>query len=199
MVAPRVSITNAVLHRDYRVPGDIHIRIFSDRIEVESPGGLPYRLQVTDLGKVGSRPRNPSLVNQIREFPTPPNQDAGEGIPMMRDLMRKAELYPPIFVPGSLADRDSLLVTLRNEARASDWDEVSALLDSQPTITNTQVRDLLRTDDTLRVSRLLRGWVDLGLLEVANPEGAKQNRHYRKPGAIIEANLFSNRPGNEVG
>ena len=60
------AITNAVLHRDYRIPSDIHIRIFSDRIEVESPGRLPYRLQVTDLGKVGSRPPNPSLVNQVR-------------------------------------------------------------------------------------------------------------------------------------
>jgi ATP-dependent DNA helicase RecG len=193
------SITNAVLHRDYRIPGDIQIRLFSDRIEVESPGGLPYRLQVTNLGKVGSRPRNPSLVNQVREFPSPPNQDAGEGIPMMRDLMRKADLYPPIFVPLSVAEKDSLLVTLRNEVRASNWDQVAALLDSHSTITNTQVRELLGTEDTLRVSKLLRGWVEIGLLEVANPEGAKQNRRYRKPGTAAEVDLFSTMGGNEGG
>ena len=33
--------TNAVLHRDYSVADDIHIRIFDNRIEVESPGRLP--------------------------------------------------------------------------------------------------------------------------------------------------------------
>jgi len=191
------SITNAVLHRDYRIRGDIHIRLFSDRIEVESPGGLPYRLSVADLGKVGSRPRNPSLVNHVREFPQPPNQDAGEGIPMMRDLMLKAELYPPIFLPGSVAERGSLLVTLRNQARATDWGQVAALLDRHPAISNTQVRELLRTDDTLRVSKQLRAWVELGLLEVVNPEGAKQNRRYRKPGPSEQDTLFSSLSGNE--
>jgi ATP-dependent DNA helicase RecG len=33
-------ITNAVLHRDYSVAADIQIRIFDNRIEVESPGRL---------------------------------------------------------------------------------------------------------------------------------------------------------------
>jgi ATP-dependent DNA helicase RecG len=34
-------ITNAVLHRDYSIPDDIHIRIYDNRVEVESPGTLP--------------------------------------------------------------------------------------------------------------------------------------------------------------
>ena len=34
-------ITNAVLHRDYSIASDIHVRIFDNRIEVESPGRLP--------------------------------------------------------------------------------------------------------------------------------------------------------------
>ena len=32
------AITNAVIHRDYHLMADVHIRIFSDRIEIESPG-----------------------------------------------------------------------------------------------------------------------------------------------------------------
>jgi ATP-dependent DNA helicase RecG len=31
-------ITNAVLHRDYSVASDVHVRIYDNRIEVESPG-----------------------------------------------------------------------------------------------------------------------------------------------------------------
>ena len=31
-------ITNAVLHRDYSIPSDIHIRIYDNRVEVQSPG-----------------------------------------------------------------------------------------------------------------------------------------------------------------
>ena len=34
-------ITNAVLHRDYSIVTDIQIRIFDNRVEVESPGKLP--------------------------------------------------------------------------------------------------------------------------------------------------------------
>lgn len=37
-------ITNAVLHRDYSVADDIHIRIFDNRIEVQSPGRLPAHI-----------------------------------------------------------------------------------------------------------------------------------------------------------
>src|SRR5262249_12240443 len=31
-------ITNAVLHRDYSIADDIHVRIFENRVEIESPG-----------------------------------------------------------------------------------------------------------------------------------------------------------------
>ena len=34
-------ITNAVLHRDYSIAADIQVRIFDNRIEIESPGRLP--------------------------------------------------------------------------------------------------------------------------------------------------------------
>jgi ATP-dependent DNA helicase RecG len=37
-------ITNAVLHRDYSLPDDIHIRIFDNRVEVISPGILPAHI-----------------------------------------------------------------------------------------------------------------------------------------------------------
>lgn len=34
-------ITNAVIHRDYSIADDVHVRIFDNRIEVQSPGRLP--------------------------------------------------------------------------------------------------------------------------------------------------------------
>jgi ATP-dependent DNA helicase RecG len=37
-------ITNAVLHRDYGIADDIHLRIFDNRVEVESPGRLPAHI-----------------------------------------------------------------------------------------------------------------------------------------------------------
>lgn len=53
-------VTNAVLHRDYSVASDIHIRIYDNRIEVESPGRLPGYVTVKNI--LGSQSaRNPKL------------------------------------------------------------------------------------------------------------------------------------------
>jgi hypothetical protein len=34
-------VTNAILHRDYSIATDVQIRVFENRIEVESPDRLP--------------------------------------------------------------------------------------------------------------------------------------------------------------
>jgi ATP-dependent DNA helicase RecG len=38
------AIVNAVIHRDYRLNRDMFIRLFDDRIEVESPGVFPGKI-----------------------------------------------------------------------------------------------------------------------------------------------------------
>ncbi len=183
------AITNAVIHRDYRLSADIHIRIFADRIEVISPGVLPGNLTVATLGPAGSKPRNRALVDHLREFPIPPNLDAGEGVPMMRQTMEAAALYPPRYQVDMINER--VMVHLSNAERPSIWTQVEAHLDKHGDIGNSEVRALLRTDDPVRASRLLKSWQQLGLLVVANPDAAKQFRRYRSPDATPEETLFS--------
>jgi len=54
-------ITNAVLHRDYSIPVDVHVRIYDDRIEVESPGRLPGHVTKQNILDEQSA-RNPKIV-----------------------------------------------------------------------------------------------------------------------------------------
>ena len=75
------AVVNAILHRDYRLNRDIFVRIFDDRIEVESPGVFPATLP-RHHWRAPER-RNPLLAKNLREFPLPPNIDAGEGVKMM--------------------------------------------------------------------------------------------------------------------
>ena len=185
------AITNAVIHRDYRLAADIHIRIFADRIEIESPGLLAGPVTVANIGQVGTHTRNPMIVNHLREFPSPPNLDAGEGVRMMMGTMWDTGLYPPLFRTRPQSVREVVLCILLNENRPTAWEQVSQYIDKQGSIGNTEVRSLMQTDDVLAASRQIKQWVEMGQLLVANPDAAKRYRRYTKPGTSQGQPLFS--------
>jgi ATP-dependent DNA helicase RecG len=175
------AIVNAVIHRDYRLNRDIFVRIFDDRIEVESPGLLPGTITPATIARAGSRARNPLIAVNLREFPDPPNIDAGEGVPMMFAEMAQAELYPPQYRQNADAAVESVTVTLFNAKRPSAWDEVSDWIDRQGAIANADVVRIASVD-TLKASKMLVAWRDQGLL-VALPGRGKRNMAYTKPSA----------------
>ncbi len=189
------AITNAVVHRDYRLNADIHIRIFADRIEVESPGLLAGPVTVANISRVETYARNPLIVNYLREFPTPPNLDAGEGVRMRFGTMREAGLYPPLYGTRPRIPREAVVVSLFNENRPSVWEQVNDYLDKHGEIGNSEVRTLMQTSDTLRASKQLKEWVNLGLIVVANSGAAKQFRGYSKPDVEPSVALFSKPQG----
>ena len=65
----REAVVNALVHRDYSIAGtDIMLAIFSDRLEITSPGRLPNTI-TTDGMKAGARyARNQMLVNIMRDY-----------------------------------------------------------------------------------------------------------------------------------
>lgn len=174
------AITNAVIHRDYRLIADVMIRIFSDRIEFESPGLLPGTVTVANIQTVRHN-RNPLIVQHLRQFPDPPNLDAHEGVKMMFGTMREAGLYPPRFLTPPSIDREAVVVRLGNYNQPSAWEQVLDFLRENDSIGNAEVRQILGTGDPVRASRQLKEWVDWGLLVVANPESAKKLRRYKPP------------------
>jgi ATP-dependent DNA helicase RecG len=69
-------ITNAVIHRDYSIADDIHVRIYDNRIEVLSPGTLPAHITPENI--LSERfSRNGAIVRLINKFKNPPNKDIG--------------------------------------------------------------------------------------------------------------------------
>jgi ATP-dependent DNA helicase RecG len=171
-------IVNAVIHRDYRLNRDIFIRIFDDRIEVESPGVFPGNITPANIAHAGSKARNPLVALNLREFPVAPNIDAGEGVKMMFAEMAAAQLYPPQYRQNTDTAVESVTVTLLNLERPSAWDEVSAWIDRHGSIANA---DLCRIAgvDTLKASKMLATWRDQGVL-VPLPDRAKRNMAYMK-------------------
>ncbi len=193
--AVKEAITNAVIHRDYHTKRDIEIKIFEDRIEVESPGLLPFNITPSNIGiERAHEYRNDLLIKHLREFPDPPNLDQNEGVRAMRQTMRTANLYPPIFwTYPHLQDR--VKVILLNEEAPSEWDKVSAYLVENKYIGNTDARKILHIENTVKVSKMFNRWVKQALLTKITPRtGAKRNVRYRLPTAD-EKTLFTNDKG----
>jgi len=192
----REAITKAVIHRDYHIPSDIQVRIFSDRVEVESPGLLPGPVTPANIWKVSPYNRNPLIVNHLRDFPDPPNLDAGEGVRMMFDTMWQSGLYFPLYLTQPRIEKDAVLVVVLNENRPTAWDQVSDFIEKNGSISNREVRTIIGSG-VLEASKQLREWVQKGLLVVTNPEAAKQQRRYSKSGTPPEAPLFSRLLGKQ--
>jgi ATP-dependent DNA helicase RecG len=65
----REAVVNALAHRDYSIAGaDIMLTVFSDRLEIQSPGRLPNTVTIDSL-RAGLRyARNQTLVNVLRDY-----------------------------------------------------------------------------------------------------------------------------------
>ncbi len=189
------AIVNAVIHRDYRLNRDIFIRVFDDRIEIESPGAFPGNITVANIGRAGSKARNALIALNLREFDQAPNIDAGEGVKMMFSEMAAAKLYPPQY--AQILDRavENVTVTLLNMERPSVWDEVSAWIDTHGSVANAELCKMANMD-TLKASKMLGAWRDQGLL-VALPDRAKRNMAYAKAEAETP-DLLSNTLDNKL-
>ena len=192
------AIVNAVVHRDYRLNRDIFIRVFDDRIEIESPGAFPGNITAANIGKTGSKARNALIALNLREFDEAPNIDAGEGVKMMFAEMAAAKLYPPQYAQNLDAAVECVTVTLLNMERPTVWDEVSAWIDRHGSIANRELREFSGLD-TLEASRMLRAWVTQGVL-AALPAASRQQARYAKPEIPEDQpDLLSSGSDNETG
>jgi ATP-dependent DNA helicase RecG len=93
--AVREALVNAVAHRDYRLKGRrIEVRMFSDRLEVISPGGLPGFITVDNIVEEHFS-RNPRLVSGLFQWGY--IEELGLGIDKMIESMESAGHQRPIF------------------------------------------------------------------------------------------------------
>lgn len=67
--AIRETLVNALVHRDYSIAGtDVTLSIFSDRIEILSPGRLPNTVTIAGMQSGMRYARNQTLVNVMRDY-----------------------------------------------------------------------------------------------------------------------------------
>ena len=140
-------VTNAILHRDYSIAADVQIRVFDNRIEVESPGLFPGHVTARNVLNEQFA-RNGAIIRLINKFPDPPNKDVGEGLNTAFKAMQKLRLKPPILEEL----QNAVLVTIKHDALASPEESVMDYLENHDTITNRIARQLtgIESENTMK-------------------------------------------------
>jgi len=105
---PRIAleelIANALIHRDYFVSAPVRILVFSDRVEIISPGHLPNNLTIENIKMGNSNIRNPILASYATKIL--PYRGIGSGI------IRALKEYPDIDFEDD-HDGNRFVVTIR--------------------------------------------------------------------------------------
>jgi ATP-dependent DNA helicase RecG len=178
--AVREALVNAVAHRDYRLGGRrIEVRMFADRMEIVSPGGLPGFITVDNIVDEHFS-RNPRLVSGLYQWGY--IEELGLGVDLMIEEMVRAGHPPPQFKDTPY----SFTVTLKNireRAPLPSWTrtmnerqaQALAYIQENGRITNREYRDLCPdvTAETLRLDL-----VDLAERGILLKVGAKKGTYY---------------------
>ena len=175
--AVREALINAVAHRDYRIAGRrIEIRMYADRLEIISPGGLPGYMTLENLVDEHFS-RNPRLVNGLFQWGY--IEELGLGIDQMIEEMVQAGHPPPEF----RATPHSFTVVLSNKRERAAPPRWTRSMNERQTravnfvresgsITNREYRQLCPdvSPETLRLD--LADLVDRGvLLKIGSKKG----------------------------
>jgi len=178
--AIREALVNAVCHRDYRLRGRrIEVRMYADRLEVISPGGLPGFITIDTIVEEHFS-RNPRVVAGLFQWGY--IEELGLGIDRMIEDMVSQGHPPPKFKAQPYAftvtlynARDRKIVpkweTVMNERQA----RALTYIRENGRITNREYRQLCPdvSPETLRLD--LSDLVDRGILLKI---GAKKGTYY---------------------
>lgn len=166
-------ITNAVIHRDYSIADDIHIRIFDNRVEVKSPGTLPAHITPENI--LDERfARNGVIVRLINKFPDPPNKDVGEGLDTAFEAMREMKLKPPVIQQ----EGSYVTVTLRHEPLASPEELILEFLSKHHEIRNREAREVCFIGSENKMKVIFQRMMKQGLIELV-PGTTRYTAAYR--------------------
>jgi len=164
-IAIREIVINAIVHRDYRLPGPVKIAIYDDRIEIFSPGNFPGPLQVDQLEMGITYIRNTIICKIFREAGYV--EKLGSGFLTLFDTYRQYHLPRPHVVENAGFIKCILprpQAQSKPEKTDSQHDKILRLF---------YMTDQLKTQDVIKqlavsrqtASRILSALVEKGILK----------------------------------
>lgn len=153
-------VCNAVIHRDYSINDYVHIRIFDNRVEVESPGKLAGPVTISNI--LNQRfARNKKIVRLINKFPSPPNKDVGEGLNTAARSMQDLNLGRP-----EIRETDaSVVVVLKHEPLASKEEIIINFIKNNNYINNSTARKVCSVQSDSIIRKIFKKMMESELIE----------------------------------
>lgn len=135
----REALLNAFTHRDYSILSPVYVRLYSERLEVSSPGGFVSDVSAENI--VGHEPisRNPYLAQVLQRIGLV--ERAGMGVKRMFGVLLSYGKEPPAYEAGT----DFVRVTIRSDRAEGRLDETFArfVVQSQQEGRELRLPDLL--------------------------------------------------------
>ena len=198
VAALREALVNAVAHRSYDdAARKIFVRVFSDRVEISSPGYPPKPLTLAKLRRGGYKPcsRNPLIAQTLATLGV--MEQRGSGFARMHDAMLNHGLDAPVFgqqdgffivtLPGPAGNYDRIILP------AGVTGPITAAVEEQLNERQKKMVALLVAGESLtsrlcerkfRVTRdtAVRDFALLVKLEIAEKSGRGRAVSYRQKG-----------------
>jgi ATP-dependent DNA helicase RecG len=179
--ALREAIVNAVAHRDYTLRGShIQVRLFPDRLEIHTPGGLPPPVTVDNIEDEQAT-RNEAIVSLLQDFNY--MERRGYGFNGIVAVMRAAGLSPPLLRDDGSSFDLCLKSHVLMSPEALEWLREFEGLDLSPqerlALAYLRVNERFYNRDYVRLTgctsveatQALRHMVDKGLLKLHSTRG----------------------------
>jgi ATP-dependent DNA helicase RecG len=167
--AIREALVNAIVHRDYRSPSKVQVRIFDDRLEFWNPGRLPEGWTVETLKeKHESKPFNPLIAKIF--FWIKYIEEVGTGTNKIIQWCKEWGLPEPDFEYTGT----SLIVTLRKSKLTKEYLESLGLNEKQKKIVDhlkvhkkITSGDIQKMFNVVRITanRYIKSLIEIGVIE----------------------------------
>jgi ATP-dependent DNA helicase RecG len=163
--AIREAILNAVSHRDYRMPGPIFVHQFSDKIEINNPGGLPAGITFENI-LWQTAPRNRRLAETFEKCGLV--ERSGQGMNRIFESCIQQGKGIPDF---SRSDADNFWICLNGQIRHPEFLRVLERIGEEQVASFSTddfvTLDAIYNDEPLaaRLQPIAKKLFDIGLLE----------------------------------
>lgn len=161
--ALREALLNAIVHREYSTGGSILIKMFSNRVEFISPGGLVSGIEIEDIMSGYSSCRNPELAEVFYRLQL--IEAYGTGILKIFEVYKTYPAQPKIEVTPNVFKMilPNLNVMPAVDGSLTQEENVMQFVNENSSISRKQTENLLGVSQTA-AGKVLRKLVEKGEL-----------------------------------